>query len=280
MRPYRLLGALALLHLLALLSFFSVPFAMETPKNLLMELFEVDFWVFPAAFISIWGLISLLIVLRHGALHRPGEAWTLRLLALGIFAALTVMALGAMQLAPAALTLYSSFGADLPMPTLVFLDANWAFLLLPAAALMAVGFAFASRDATGRAARFSSGGLVALLVIANASLFGALGSLYLPFFKMCGSPEMDSGFSRLHAAASLGREASVREQLARGADLNARDNQGRTTLDWADNNKQTAVADLLTARGAVRSTKESRQRAVEGAKAKASREDSFGSCSV
>lgn len=240
-----ILATLAFFHLLGLVSFFTVPFAMETPRNLLLEVFEVEFWVFPAAFISIWGLISVLVILRHRVLHYAGEERTLRLVGSGVCAVLLAMAVGTMRLVPDAMQVFAAFGADLPAPTLFFLNAGWSLLLLPACALVAVAISCTAADASGKPALFASGGLVSLLVIANAALFGALGSAYLPFFTMCGSPEMASGFTRLHAAAALGRETSVRRHIAAGAPVGARDLSGATPLQVAVAGGHASIATAL-----------------------------------
>jgi ankyrin repeat protein len=243
-----ILSALAVFHLLGFVVFFTIPFVFDGVWNLFSELFEVEFWVFPAIFVSLWGLVSLLIMLRYRNFHRPGEDWTLRFFSLGVCVLLLVIALGAMQLAPEAQSLFASFGADLPPSTLFFLQDNWVFLLLPALAAATAGVLLLSADTRGKTARFASGCLVALPLLANIALFGALGSLYLPLFK-CGSFD-DTGYTRLHAAVALGREASVLRQIAGGAPVDARDNSGSTALLLAVTLGHLTMANALLANGA------------------------------
>ena len=45
----------------------------------------------------------------------------------------------------------------------------------------------------------------------------------------------DAGLTALHGAAFRGWNDGVRALVARGADMDARDAQGRTPLNWADN---------------------------------------------
>jgi hypothetical protein len=273
-----ILATLAVAHLLGLVSFFSLPFAFDKPRNLYAEALEVEFWVFPAVFALLWALSSLLILLRHRRLHQPGQARALRVLSIGICAALLLIAIGAARLAAPATPLFQVFGADLPAPTLLFIQDHWAFYLLPAGAAVAAAVVLFSPDSAGQAARFASGSLIGLLVLGNASLYLGLVSLFLPFFG-CGFERPDTGFTRLHAAAMLGRKDSALRHITEGTDVNVEDKQGLRPLDLAlDSTSETAR--LLVERGGVRSTKESRQRKVEGVRAQASRDASFGGCSV
>jgi hypothetical protein len=154
----------------------------------------------------------------------------------------------AMRMAPEAQSLFSAFGADLPSPTLLFVQDTWAFFLLPVAAALAAGVLFAVTDEAGRVARYASAGVIALAVSANLALFGGLGSLYLPLFR-CGSFD-DTGYTRLHAAAALGRDASALRQIARGAPVNSRDASGATPLHVAVSNGNLVLVDALLANGA------------------------------
>ena len=240
-RTKAILAALAILHLSAFALFFALPIAVEGVRNLFSELFEVDFWLFPAIFVLLWALTSILVVLRHRNIE-------LRLFSLGICAVLLVIAIVAMRMAPEAQSLFSAFGADLPSPTLLFVQDTWAFFLLPVAAAVAAGVLFAVTDEAGRVARYASAGVIALAVSANLALFGGLGSLYLPLFG-CGS-FVDTGYTRLHAAAVLGRDASALRQIAGGAPVNARDVNGATPLHLAVSNGNLVLADALLASGA------------------------------
>ena len=226
---------------------------------------------------------------------------------------LSIIAAGALQMAPEARALFRLLAADLPAPTLLFQNETWAFLLLPMAAALAAGILFASTDGTGRVARYASASVIGLVVSANLALFGGLSSFYLPLFR-CGS-FVDTGYTRLHAAVLLGRDASALRQIAGGAPVNARDDNGSTPLhlavssgnlplaeallaggatvnatdvrggtplDRAYGNKHARLAALLEGRGGTRSTKESRQLVVERAKtevqAMATQGIRFGSC--
>jgi ankyrin repeat protein len=63
-----------------------------------------------------------------------------------------------------------------------------------------------------------------------------------------GHEAVDTGFCRtpLHKAAENGHEAVVRLLLERKADVNAKDNDGWTSLSWAaDNGHETAVKLIL-----------------------------------
>ena len=57
-----------------------------------------------------------------------------------------------------------------------------------------------------------------------------------------------SGGTALHNAAAKGHKEIVELLIARGAELNAK-RDGRTSLDWSINQKQTAIADLLRKHG-------------------------------
>ena len=123
-RMLAVLAALAILHLFAFALFFALPFAVEGVWNLFSELFEIDFWLFPAIFVLLWALASVLVMLRDRNVQ-------LRLLSLGVCAVLLVIAIGAMRMAPEAQSLFASFGADLPTPTLLFLQDTWHFSCFP-----------------------------------------------------------------------------------------------------------------------------------------------------
>jgi ankyrin repeat protein len=53
----------------------------------------------------------------------------------------------------------------------------------------------------------------------------------------------------LHYAAWNGHKEVVELLIAAGADVNAKDDDGETPLDWAIDDKQTATADLLRKHG-------------------------------
>ncbi len=241
-RMLAVLAALAILHLFAFALFFALPFAVEGVWNLFSELFEIDFWLFPAIFVLLWAFASVLVVLRDRNVQ-------LRLLSLGVCAVLLVIAIGAMRMAREAQSLFASFGADLPTPTLLFLQDTWAFFVLPVAAAVAAGVLFAYADSAARIARYASAIVVGLAASANLALFGGLGSLYLPLFR-CGSFEfVDNGYTRLHAAAALGREASARRQIGAGASVNARDASGATPLHLAVSGGNLPLVHALLAGG-------------------------------
>ena len=54
----------------------------------------------------------------------------------------------------------------------------------------------------------------------------------------------------IHKAARVGHIKAVKRNLASGTDVNAKDDGGRTPLDWAISNNQTETADLLRKHGA------------------------------
>jgi len=53
----------------------------------------------------------------------------------------------------------------------------------------------------------------------------------------------------IHAAAVVGNIEAVKQHLAAGADVNAKDNVGKTPLDWAIRFQLTELADLLRKHG-------------------------------
>jgi len=53
----------------------------------------------------------------------------------------------------------------------------------------------------------------------------------------------------IHAAARAGNDEAVKEFLAAGADVNAKDHNGGTPLDWAIGQNHTKTADLLRKHG-------------------------------
>jgi len=53
----------------------------------------------------------------------------------------------------------------------------------------------------------------------------------------------------LHRAAWYGRKEIVVLLIAKGADVNAKDNDGETPLDSANKNGRTEIADLLRKHG-------------------------------
>ena len=61
----------------------------------------------------------------------------------------------------------------------------------------------------------------------------------------------NDGKTPLHHAASDGHAEMVELLLERGAHINARDNYGRTALDYADPNINPVVAALLHQTGVI-----------------------------
>ena len=59
----------------------------------------------------------------------------------------------------------------------------------------------------------------------------------------CGEP------SDFHKAAGAGNIEAVKQHLAAGADVNARDDVGKTPLDWAATKSKKETADLLRKHG-------------------------------
>ncbi len=53
----------------------------------------------------------------------------------------------------------------------------------------------------------------------------------------------------LHGVAFTGQNEIAELLIANGADVNAKDKEGKTPLDWAIFNKQTEIADLLRKHG-------------------------------
>ena len=60
----------------------------------------------------------------------------------------------------------------------------------------------------------------------------------------CGGPPKD-----IREAARQGNSEAVKQYLADGVDVNAKVNDGRTPLDFATDEKQTEIADLLRKHG-------------------------------
>ncbi len=61
--------------------------------------------------------------------------------------------------------------------------------------------------------------------------------------------ELKAGMTPLHAAAGKGLKEIVELLIAEGADVNAKDDKGRTPLDLAIINNETEIADLLRKHG-------------------------------
>ena len=59
----------------------------------------------------------------------------------------------------------------------------------------------------------------------------------------------DGGYTPLHYAAFNGHKEIVELLIAKGADVNAKNVDGETPLDWAISGKQTELADLLRKHG-------------------------------
>ena len=53
----------------------------------------------------------------------------------------------------------------------------------------------------------------------------------------------------IHQAAKGGNIEAVKQHIATGTDVNARDEDGDTPLDWADRHNQTATTALLRKHG-------------------------------
>ena len=53
----------------------------------------------------------------------------------------------------------------------------------------------------------------------------------------------------IHEAARTGNIEAVKQHIAAGADVNAKDDGGETPLDFAIRNEQTEIADLLRKHG-------------------------------
>ena len=60
----------------------------------------------------------------------------------------------------------------------------------------------------------------------------------------------DADFTILMAASYWGREEIVKALIAKGADLNSRDKDGWTALDFAQGNNHPKVVELLISKGA------------------------------
>ena len=61
-----------------------------------------------------------------------------------------------------------------------------------------------------------------------------------------------NGSTSLHRAAANGHKEVVELLLAKGAEVNVKNNDGKTPLDWAIDFKHTEIADLLRKHGARR----------------------------
>jgi hypothetical protein len=244
-RTKKWVGVVLVLHVLALVTFFTVPFGFDNPRNIYAELFDVEFGAFAILFGLVGLLACLLIMLRSRWPEASTQAVAWRLIAAAVCVLLLAWAAAVVSVIPSARRLFTIFGADLPEPTLLLFSAYEAWFLLPALALAATALLF-----SGRLQGLATGSLPALLLIGNAALYGTLLALFLPFFKMCGSPEMESGFSRLHAAAALGLEQSVRRHLDRGTSANLIDLHGGTPLLVATEGGQVAAVKVLLEAGA------------------------------
>ena len=83
-------------------------------------------------------------------------------------------------------------------------------------------------------------------VCAQASLFIFVGIFLI--FKALFNPPMPVKFSLNHQAAFDGNIEAVKQHLAAGADVNAKDWRGRAPLDFAK--RKPELADLLRKHGA------------------------------
>jgi hypothetical protein len=243
-----ILIVLAALHLLGLAAYFGILARHDTGRSLYEELLDVDFRVFPAVFIAGWALITVLVLLRRGLFD--GTTRVPVTLSIGICVVLALFAAGAVSLVPSGLQMFSEFGADLPTPTLFVMETYPGWVALPVLGVVLAVLVTRYARPAAPAAKLAFGGLIGLLVLANLSMSAVMGSMFLPLFKLCGPVELATGYTRLHAAAMLGRKDSVLRLVGRGAPVDAPTGDGMTPFYVAMQGAHLEVAQALVARGA------------------------------
>jgi len=249
-RMRRGLGWIVGTHLPLLLALLYWPLGLPTARSLFSEVFEFDFRVFPAVFLLAWALLCVLVVMHC---RKPAGTWAGRVYALttlGLGAVFVAFAFAAHVLAPASRMAYRAFGADLPGPTLALYGIHDYALALPAIGIALAAYVAFAPVEPDRRRRIAFEGLIGMGVLANVLLVLGLWAAFLPFFGGCGGPEWDEGFTRLHAAASLGRVDSIPRRIAQGDPVNGRDLHGLTPLHIAIRRRDADVAQALLDHGA------------------------------
>lgn len=245
------LVTVAAFHVPALVALFWGPFVLDFIKSYAAEFIGFDFWVCTALFLATLGFVCALIVLRYRKPERMDATGTRLACAAGICAILLAIAAGLRTVVPGFEPVYASFGADLPASTLLLFDIHPYAYALPLLGAVLAGFGLLASGAMARRAAFD--GQIALLAVSNLAIVVALNALSLPAYKMCGNileQARETGITRLHAAANLGRTESVMRHLARGAPVDLRDKRGTTPLHHAVQEDRADTAQALLARGA------------------------------
>jgi hypothetical protein len=251
-----ILGTVAALHALALSAFFWGPLVHRTGRVLVAELIDQDFRIFIAIFVSLWIFICILITLRYERLGRFDGTRAQLACAIVICGVLLLIVAGVQIVIPGFQQIYESFGADLPEPTRLLLAVHPAWHVISVTAVVMAGCipVISRLRVTVRRRMFD--GLIGLLVFTNLALIAGLSVMFLPMFPMCG-PLLETGFTgpphgftRLHAAAILGRADSVRRLIARGEPMEARDIHGLTPLQYAVSRNRIDAARALLGHGA------------------------------
>jgi hypothetical protein len=245
------LVALGMLHfLLGLVAYYVQPFGYQTARSIYEELFDVSFWVFPVIFMMTWGLISVLILVYDRAIVYSDSVRALRVLAIGICAVVATFTAGAFNLIPAATQMFTSYGVYLPELSRLVIQFNNLWLAILALNIVMTGVVVVSAERWRKPARLAFGSLIGLLALANLYLFTSLGALFLPYLTLCNSAWGETGFTRLHAAAALGRTDSVLRLIENGTPIDIADNDGFTPLDFAVSQSHPAVVRVLLDKGA------------------------------
>jgi hypothetical protein len=247
-RMRAILWILALGHLAGLAAYQVFPMSNQTGRSIAEEVYGVDFLVFPAIMVLTGALAAALVLLRYRGYTpaRGADGW---IFWGGTFLMLVAFAAGMSNVVRPIVELRRYIGADLPGLTQFVASHDQAAWALPAMGLAFAALGLGTGAGRSTLRRIALNGQVALLVLANAGLVAWLAATFLPHYTLCGY-STETGFTRLHAAAMLGRADSVTALLGRGYPRDAPDSHGRTPLAYSIIGNRRDAARALLAAGA------------------------------